>query len=124
MRYTTPRSRPLTSGEYPLSGGLLRLAWVGANELQVVVGELEATASQWQGLGAQFNAPTSSPGRPFQPSTAAVNGINVAIGVAVAAITARTQATAAAVAAAAAGYANQDGTAVAALAAVSQATVI
>jgi hypothetical protein len=114
----------VTSGEYRRGGGLLKLAWVGANELQVVVGELQATASQWQELSAEFSAPTPSPGQPFQPSTAAVNGVDTAIGVAVAAITARTQATAAAVAAAATGYANQDNTAAGALAAVSRATVI
>ena len=97
---------------------------MGASELQVVVDELQATASQWQGLSAEFTAPTPSPGQPFQPSSAAVNGGNAAIGVAVATITARTQATAAAVAAAAAGYVNQDDTAAGTLAALSQVTVI
>jgi hypothetical protein len=104
-------------------GGLLRIAWVGADELQVVVGELQATASQWQRLSADFAAPMPSPGQPFQPSSAAVNGVNAAIGVAVAAITSRTQATAAAVAAAAAGYVNQDNTAAGTLAALSHVTV-
>jgi hypothetical protein len=97
---------------------------MGSNELQVVVDELRATASQWQVLSAELNAPTPSPGHPLQPSTAAVNGVNAAIGVAVAAITARTQATAAAVATSAAGYVNQDDTAEGALAAVPQMRVV
>jgi hypothetical protein len=121
--HTTIQVTSLTSGEYRLRGGLLRIAWVGADELQVVVGELQTTAGQWQGLSAEFTAPAPSPGQPFQPSTAAVNGVNAAIGVAVAAIAARTQATAAAVAAAAAGYVNQDDTAAGALAALAQVTV-
>jgi hypothetical protein len=119
----SPASSEVT-GEYYLRGGLLRLARMGSNELQVVVDELQATASQWQGLGAGFTASTPSPGQPFQPSTAAANGVNAAIGVAVAAITARTQATAAAVAASAAGFANQDDTAAGALAAVPQVMVV
>ncbi len=97
-----------------------RLALMGANELQVVVDELQAAASQWQRLSAEFTAPTPTPGQPFQPSTAAVNGVNTAIGVAVEAIMTRTQSTAAAVAAAASGYVNQDDAAAGALAAVSQ----
>ena len=111
-------------GEYRLSGGLLRLGRMGSNELQVLVDELRATASEWDGLSAEFNAPTPSPGHLFQPSTLAVNGVNAAIGVAVAAMTARTQATAAAVAASAAGYVNHDDTAAGTLAAVPQLRVV
>jgi hypothetical protein len=109
-------------------GTRLKLAHVESNELQVVLHQLHqlrVTASQWQGLGAQLaEATPPSPGQPFQPTTAAVNGVNAAIGVAAAAFMARTQATAAGVAAAAAEYGNQEAAAANEMAAVLQVTVI
>jgi hypothetical protein len=93
---------------------------MGSNGLQVAVDELQVTANQWHGLDTQLAGAHPLPGNAFQPTAAAVNGVNAAIGVAVAAFTARTQATAAAVAASATGYANQDDTAAGALAAVPQ----
>ncbi|KZS85294.1 hypothetical protein B4U45_14725 [Mycobacterium persicum] len=99
---------------------------MGSDELQVVLGQLGVTASQSQGLGAQLAAGTTppSPGQPFQATTAAVRGINAAIGGAAAEFGTRTQATGAAVTAAAAGYAHQETTAAAEMAAVTQVTVV
>ena len=97
---------------------------MGAGQLQVVVDRLLAAASRWRGLSAQLNPSLPSPGQPFQPTTAAVNGVNTAIGVAAGALMARTQATAAGVAAAAGGYSEQEVTAVGEMAAVTQVRVV
>ncbi|CCK64232.1 Conserved protein of unknown function [Mycobacterium canettii CIPT 140070017] len=86
---------------------------MGSDELQVALGQLVVTASQWQGLGAQLAAEATPPasGQPFQATTAAVSRINAAIGGAVAEFATRTHATATAVTAAAAAYAHQEATA-------------
>ncbi|KZS68472.1 MAG: hypothetical protein K2X56_24820 [Mycobacterium pseudokansasii] len=99
---------------------------MGSDELQVVLGRLGVTASQWQGLGAQLatGAAPPAPGQPFQATTAAVSGIDAAIGGVAAAMATRTQATAAGVTAAAAGYANQEASAASEMAAVTQVTVV
>ncbi|WOR04716.1 MULTISPECIES: hypothetical protein [Mycobacterium ulcerans group] len=70
---------------------------MGPDELQVVLGQVGVTAGQWHGLGAQLAAGTTPPafGPPFRATTAAVSGINAAIGGAAAAFVGRTQATAA-----------------------------
>ncbi|MHA7649973.1 hypothetical protein ACX9NE_09520 [Mycobacterium sp. ML4] len=99
---------------------------MGSDELQVVLGQLGVTASQWQGLGAQLATGTTppAPGHPFQATTAAVIGIDAGIGGAAAALATRTQAAAAAVATAAAGYANQEASAAGEMAAVAQVRVV
>ncbi|KAA1250870.1 hypothetical protein F0Q45_07410 [Mycobacterium simiae] len=99
---------------------------MGSNELRVVLGQLGVTASQSQGLGAQLatGATPPAPGRPFQATTAAVSGIDAAIGGVAAALATRTQATAGAVVAAAAGYVNQEASAASEMAAVTQGTVV
>lgn len=79
--------------------------------MQVALGELAATAGQWQGVGTQLTATTPPPpGPPFQPATAAISIVNAAIGTAIASLVARTQATAGAVVNAAEGYGNQEAT--------------
>ncbi|MHA7652753.1 hypothetical protein ACX9NE_20060 [Mycobacterium sp. ML4] len=99
---------------------------MGSEELKVVLGQLGVTASQWQGLGAQLAATATPPaaGHPFQATTAAVSGIDAAIGGTAAALATRTQATAAAVATATVGYANQEASAASEMAAVTQVTVV
>ncbi|BBX94937.1 hypothetical protein [Mycobacterium lacus] len=98
---------------------------MGSDVLQVVLDQLAATASGWQGAGAQLTGPAPpSPGQPFQATTAAINAINAAIGAAGAALTARTQSTAAGVATAAAGYGNQEAAAAGGMAAVTHAMVV
>ncbi|MCV7076104.1 hypothetical protein [Mycobacterium szulgai] len=96
------------------------------DELQVVLGQLGATASQWQGLGAQLAAGATPPpsGQPFQATTVAASGIDAAIGCTAVAFVTRMQATAAGVAAAAAGYASQEATAAGEMAAVTQVWVV
>jgi hypothetical protein len=98
---------------------------MGSNELHVVLDQLRVTASQWHGLGAELaGAAPPSPGQPFQPTTAAVNGVNAAVRVAAAVLTARTQATAAGVAVAAAGYGNQEAAGAGEMAAVTQVMLV
>ncbi|ACC42467.1 conserved hypothetical secreted protein [Mycobacterium marinum M] len=88
--------------------------------------QLGVTASQRRGLGAQLTrgAAPPAPGHPFQATTAAVSGIDSAIGATATALATRTQATAAAVAAAAARYANQEASAADEMAAVAQLKVV
>ncbi|POX89000.1 hypothetical protein C3469_12640 [Mycobacterium kansasii] len=99
---------------------------MGSDELQVVLGQLGVTASQWQGLGAQLAAGATppAPGPPFQATTAAVSGIDATIGGVAAALATRTQATAAGVTTAAKSYANQETSAASEMAAVTQVTVV
>lgn len=92
---------------------------MGSGELQVVPDELGSMAGQWEALGARLGeAAPPSAGQPFQPTTAAVNGVNAAIGVAAAAFTTRTRATAADVSAARAGYTDREAAAAGEMAAV------
>jgi len=97
---------------------------MGPGELQVCPEELGATASQWQALGSRLTGAPPSPGPPFQPTTAAVNRVNAAIGVAAAAFTARAQATVGGVTTAAGGYTSQEATAAGEMAAVTQVAVV
>jgi hypothetical protein len=83
---------------------------MGQDALQVVPAELQATAGQWEALTSQLAGAPPAPGQPFQATTAAVDGINAAIGVAAAAFTARTQATVGGVTTAAGGYTSQEAT--------------
>lgn len=99
---------------------------MGSDGLQVVPAELVATAGQWQGHGAQLAATVAPPsaGPPFQPTTAAVNGVNAGIGAAATAFGARTQSTAAGVTRAAAGYTSQEATSAGEMGAVTGVTVV
>ncbi|WP_293313936.1 hypothetical protein [Mycobacterium sp.] len=98
---------------------------MGSDELQVVLDQLRAAAAQWQGLSGQLTgvAPPS-PGQPFQATTAAVSGVNAAIGVAGAAFANRIQAGAAGMTSAAAVYANQEATGAGEMAAVTRGAVV
>lgn len=79
--------------------------------MQVATDQLGGIASQWEALGRQLVGAPPAPGQPFQATTAAVNSVNAAIGVAAAELTTRTQATAAAVMTASGGYTAQEATA-------------
>ncbi|MHA7651899.1 hypothetical protein ACX9NE_12215 [Mycobacterium sp. ML4] len=94
-------------------------------ELRVDADCLSATVSQWHGLSTQLGilAPPS-PGRPCQPSAAAVSGVHAGVDRGAAALTARIQATAGAVAAGAAGYVDNEAMAAAEFAAVPQHRVV
>lgn len=99
---------------------------MGTNALRVALDQLGATATGWQGLGAQLTGTIAppSPGPPFQPTTAALNGVNAAIGTAAAAFVARTQSTAGGVTAAAATYTSQEAASAADMSNVTQVTVV
>ncbi|MDM3976763.1 hypothetical protein QRB36_21590 [Mycobacterium marseillense] len=98
---------------------------MGSDGLQVDLDQLRATATQWQGLGAQLTeAAPPSPGQPFQATTAAVSGVNAAVGVAATGFAGRIQATTAGMTSAGAGYANQEATGVGEMAAVAPVTVV
>lgn len=97
---------------------------MGQGALQVVPTELIATAGQWGALTTQLAGAPPSPGQPFQATTAGVNAVNAAIGVAAASFTARTQATVGAVATAAGGYLGQEANAATAMNDVTKATVV
>ncbi|MGV0159878.1 hypothetical protein ACRU3B_10620 [Mycobacterium colombiense] len=98
---------------------------MASNELQVVLDELRATATQWQGLSAQLTGPVAPlPGPPFQPTTAAVNGVNAALGAAAAAFATRTKETAGQVTNAAAGYGSREATSAKEMADVTKVTVV
>ncbi|OMC17182.1 hypothetical protein [Mycobacterium sp. SP-6446] len=97
---------------------------MGQDALQVVPAELEATAGQWEALTSELVGAPPSPGQPFQATTAAVNGVNAAIGVAAAAFTARTQATVGGVTAAVGGYTSQEAASAAEMSGVTQVTVV
>lgn len=97
---------------------------MGQDALQVVPAELEATAGQWEALTSQLVGAPPSPGQPFQATTAAVNGINAAIGVAAASFTARTQATVGGMTTATGEYLSQEATSAAAMNDVPQVTVV
>ncbi len=97
---------------------------MGQDALQVVPGELEGTAGQWEALSAQLVGAPPSAGPPFQPTTAAVNAVNAGIGVAAAAFAARTQDTVGSVTTAAGGYTTQEATSAAEMNGVTQVTVV
>lgn len=97
---------------------------MGAGQLRVGVDRLLAAAGRWQELSAQLNPSLPPPGQSFQPTTAAVNSVNAAIGVAAGALVARTQATAARAAAAAEGYSDRESAAAGEMAAVTQVRVV
>lgn len=81
---------------------------MGSDELNVPSDQLLQAASQWRGLNAGLATTAPSPGHPFQPTTAAINAIDAAIGKDAAACMARLQDTAARVTSSAAGYTTQD----------------
>ncbi|AGZ50646.1 hypothetical protein PJK45_29035 [Mycobacterium kansasii] len=87
-------------------------------QLRIDVPQLEGVASQWgqRSLELAVLAPPSL-GQPFQRTTAAVRGAHAAVEFAAAALLARTQATASTVQAGATGYASNEATAVAEMAA-------
>ncbi|KZS56793.1 hypothetical protein A4G26_16735 [Mycobacterium kansasii] len=89
------------------------------DRLRIDVGQLEATAGQWSQRSVELAvlAPPL-PGQPFQPTAVAVGSAHAAVDLAAAALTARTQATASTVRAGATGYASNEATAVAEMAAV------
>ncbi|ORA93586.1 hypothetical protein BST31_11130 [Mycobacterium marseillense] len=98
---------------------------MASNGLRVALDELVATATQWRGLSAQLTGQAPpSPGQPFQPTRAAVNGVNAAIGVAAAALVARTRSTAGGATSAAAGYGRQEATSAGELTSVAAVTVV
>lgn len=98
---------------------------MGSDGLQVALDELGATATQWQTLSAQLTGLVPpSPGQPFQPTTAALNSVNAAIGTAAASLVARTQATAGGVVDAAGGYSSQEATSAGDMTAVTAVTVV
>lgn len=79
--------------------------------MQVGLDQVTTTVGQWQGLGAQLTATTPPPpGQPFQPTTAAVSGINAMVGAAAAALAARTQETTTGMTTAGTKYASQEAT--------------
>lgn len=79
--------------------------------MQVATDQLAAIASQWEALGGQLAGAPPAPGRPFQATTAAINGVNAAIDVAAAELATRTQTTVAGVSAANGDYTTQEATA-------------
>jgi hypothetical protein len=78
------------------------------NEIKVPSVQLRQAAVQWQGLSSGLTSAAPSPGRPYQPTTAAIGAIDAAIGVGAAAAVARLQNTAAGVVSAATDYTSQD----------------
>lgn len=97
---------------------------MGQDALQVVPAELEATAGQWGALTSQLAGAPPLPGQPFQATTAAVNAVNAAIGVAAASFAARTQETVGGVTTAAGRYTAQEATSAADIAAITGVTVV
>ncbi|WP_082974718.1 hypothetical protein [Mycobacterium sp. E3247] len=94
---------------------------VGPTGIQVDVEQLIAAASQWHAVGAELGVVgVPSPGRPFQPTSAAVGGVHAAICIAAATLSARAHETASAVEAGAGGYVANEATAAAEMAAVLQ----
>lgn len=109
----------ISSGDQP------KIWFVGSDGLQVVPGELAATAGQWQALSSRFTATMPpSPGPSFQPTTAAVNGVNAAIGAASAAFATRTQETVTGMGTATATYTKQEATSAADMSNVTGVTVV
>ena len=98
---------------------------VGSDGLQVTPDQLRLTATRWQLLGAQLTGTAApSPGQPFQATTAAVSGVNAAVGVAAIGLAGRIQATTEGMTSAGAGYANQEATGAGEMAAVAPVTVV
>lgn len=105
--YALPQGMPL---HFPtMEPGLLR----------VDVQQLQATASRWSQRCAELAALTPpAAGEPFQPITAAVGSVHVAVELAAAALTTRTQSTALAVMTGARRYGANEETAAAEMAAM------
>lgn len=97
---------------------------MGQDALQVLPPELVATAGQWEGLTSQLVGAPPAPGQSFQATTAVVNAVNAAIGVAAASFTARTQATVGGVTQAAGGYTAQEATAAGQMSNITGVTVV
>ena len=97
---------------------------MGPGTLQVATDQLGATTSQWEALSSQLVGAPPTPGQPFQATTAAVNAINAAIGVAAAELTTRTQSTAAGVTTAAGDYTTQEATAAGQMSNITGVTVV
>ncbi|AGZ49218.1 hypothetical protein MKAN_02080 [Mycobacterium kansasii ATCC 12478] len=108
-----------TCGELPTLATSLDFPRMETGELRVDVYQLRASASQWRELSTRFSVLASpTPGRPCQPTTAAVGGAHTAVGLAAEVLTIRTQATTGAVKAGAEGYGSNEVTAAGEMAAV------
>ncbi|VAZ96375.1 hypothetical protein LAUMK35_03325 [Mycobacterium pseudokansasii] len=109
----------MTSGELPTRATSLDFPRMETGELRVDVYQLRASASQWRELSTRFSVLASpTPGRPCQPTTAAVGGAHTAVGLAAEVLTIRTQATTGAVEAGAVGYGSNEVTVAGEMAAV------
>lgn len=97
---------------------------MGQDALQVVPAELEATAGKWEAVSSQLVGAPPAPGQPFQATTAAVNSLTAAIGVAAAAFSGRTQATVGGMITAAGKYISQEATSAGNMDAITGVTVI
>lgn len=97
---------------------------MGQDALQVVPAELEAAAGKWEAVSPQLVGAPPSPGQPFQATTAAVNGLNAAIGVAAAAFSGRTQATVGGMTTSASKYISQEATSAGDMHAITGVTVV
>ena len=98
---------------------------MGSDGLQVALDQLGATATQWQGISAQFTAATPPPpGQPFQATTAAVSSINALISTEAAGMATRSQDTAGQVTNAAAGYGRREATSAGEMAEVPKVTIV
>ncbi|WP_324666292.1 hypothetical protein MUW33_2049 [Mycobacterium canetti] len=96
-----------------------------AGELRVNIQQVAATASQWSGRSTELSVLAPPPlGQPFQPTTAAVGGVNASVDLAAAALTARIQTTTSAVDAGVADYLNNEAAAAAEMAAVPQTRLV
>lgn len=119
------RRRRLDRDELPTLTSPLHFPKVEPGTLRIDVNQLTETAGQWSALSAELGVRAApSLGHSFQPTTAAVGSVQIAVGFAAAVLTSRTQATASAVEAGAAGYVNNEVTSAAEMAAVPQNWVV
>ncbi|WP_372516842.1 hypothetical protein [Mycobacterium szulgai] len=103
----------------PAPGHAITLPDDGTGSAAVDVQQLQATASRWSQRSAELAALTPpAAGEPFQPITAAVGSVHVAVELAAAALTTRTQSTALAVMTGARRYGANEETAAAEMAAM------
>ncbi len=101
-----------TCNELPTPTPAVTFPRVEPGQLRIDVKQLRAIASQWREPCTELNAVAPPlPGQPFQPTTAAVGGVNASVDLAAAALTARIQTTTSAVDAGVADYLNNEATA-------------
>lgn len=98
---------------------------MGSDGLQVGLDQLGAVAGQWQGLGSRL-ATTTPPaaGPPFQPTTAAISGVNALISATAASFAGRIQETVTGIGTAGANYGSQEATNATDLTNVTKVTVV